>query len=141
MSTCPRAGTVTSSMLYKSWPAAFLDPFVGILASGFNFLTTIAFLPSQVLTSRIRSFKFSLKACSSGTAYTVGVSDKQVALQRSLSNVTSCFPHLILGWWFVNHGIPRITSCLINLATRKVIFSLWFPISIGTSVVWVIGPA
>ena len=62
------------------------------------------------------------------------------SVHLSLSKVIFPYPQSILGLWFLNQGITRITSWFGRLATSKEIVSLWLPMAIGTVALWVTGP-
>ena len=133
---CPLASIVVPDWAYRSCPAAFFDPLVGILGSEVNFLSRS--LRSSVCTSENLVIKLSSCALVSGTAYIVEDLSRHHVMHRSLSKVIFCSSQSILGLCPFSYGIPRMISWFCRFATCSVASSLCPPIFIGTSAMCVI---
>ena len=125
------------SWAYRSCPAAWLDPLVGILASGVNFLTRS--LRSCVYISESPVSRFSSHSWVSGTVYIVAILSKHQVIHHSWSKVIFSFSETIFGLCSFNHAIRRMISWFCKFATCCEANSWWLPIWIGTFAIWVIG--
>ena len=135
---CPLAGIVVPDWAYRSCPAAFFDPLVGILALEVNLLTRS--LWSSVCISKNLVIKMSSYALVSSTAYIVADLSRHHVIHRSLSKVIFGSSQSILGLCPFSYGISRMISWFCRFATCSVANSLSAPISIGTSATCIMGP-
>ena len=140
---CPLGGMSVPSLASRSCPAAIAKPHVGTLASADScFILTLTLFAVGPLAGTLenRVMRFPSRAFSSGIAYATGEHLRHQVVHCSLLNVIFLSFPSILGYGFLSHVIPRMTSWFWRFAPWTVSNSLWLLMSIGTFVICVTGP-